>query len=104
MHYTFTTSGPRIRIRFFAGADLAGIGLDDPDLVTQAYKRGIPMGGDLGATEDPPAFLVWAARETEARRSSNPCGGTRTSIPASAPSTMLGCWKTRPAGGPPGMR
>jgi hypothetical protein len=59
---TFATSGTRIRIRFFAG-DLEGIELDSPDLVSQAYQRGVPMGADLTITAEPPRFLVWALQD-----------------------------------------
>ena len=62
---TFGTSGPRIRVRFFAGAGIGGLDVDDADLVGQAYERGVPMGGDLvGSTgDDAPSFLVWAMRD-----------------------------------------
>jgi hypothetical protein len=62
---TFATSGPRIRVRFFGGAKLANLDLDDPDLVTRAYADGVPMGSDLSASDRPaaPAFLVWAMRD-----------------------------------------
>jgi hypothetical protein len=61
---TFATSGPRIRVRFFAGydfpADLAG----RQDIVRQAYAHGTPMGGDLLAAKGrAPRFLVWAIRD-----------------------------------------
>lgn len=58
---TFATSGPRMRLRFFASYDFEPAMLEGVDLVTQAYARGISMGGDLPANEGtPPAFLVWA--------------------------------------------
>lgn len=61
---TFATSGPRIRVRFFASydfpADLAG----RSDLVTQAYGHGVPMGGDLLPSKGKaPKFLVWGVRD-----------------------------------------
>jgi hypothetical protein len=59
---TFATSGTRIRIRFFAG-DLEGIDLDGPDLASQAYQRGVPMGGDLAIGAEAPSFLVWALQD-----------------------------------------
>jgi hypothetical protein len=59
---TFGTSGPRMKIRFFAGSKLPAI--DDKDLVSKAYETGVPMGGDLilGVGESP-EFLVWAAQD-----------------------------------------
>jgi len=59
---TFGTSGPRIKVRFFAGHELPGI--DDKNLLVMAYHTGVPMGGDLIAEKDrEPKFLVWAARD-----------------------------------------
>ena len=82
---TFGTSGTRMRVRFFGGAGLAGLDLDDPELVAAAYEAGVPMGGDLtgdasagGADGDggdgsdgdggeaAPSFLVWAMQDTMA--------------------------------------
>ncbi len=62
---TFSTSGPHIKVRFFAGYDY-----DDEMLmsnpVSQAYERGVPMGGDLSAAgEATPKFLVWAGRDPD---------------------------------------
>ena len=59
---TFATSGPRIKVRFFAGHDLAAIESKDP--IPRAYDTGVPMGGDLIAEKNrEPAFLVWASRD-----------------------------------------
>ena len=61
---TFGTSGPRIRVRFFGGYDLAGIPVDAPDMVARADAGGVPMGGDIeGRAEGAPTFLVWASRD-----------------------------------------
>jgi hypothetical protein len=58
---TFGTSGPRIKVRFFAGYDIPA--LDDKELLKKAYNN-TTMGGDLEATaSDKPSFLVWAARD-----------------------------------------
>jgi hypothetical protein len=58
---TFGTSGPRIKVRFFAGYDIPA--LDDEDLLKKAYNN-TTMGGDLEATAtDKPKFLVLAARD-----------------------------------------
>lgn len=61
---TFATSGPRMRVRFFAGYDFPADLVQRPDLVRLAYARGVPMGGDLlpsGARA--PSFLVWGVRD-----------------------------------------
>ena len=61
---TFATSGTRIRVRFFAGVGIGTLDVDDPALISQAYERGVPMGGDLLASgEAAPSFLVWAMRD-----------------------------------------
>jgi len=58
---TFATSGPRMKVRFFAGYDFEPGLLERPDLVGAAYRAGVTMGGDLAADGTrPPAFLVWA--------------------------------------------
>ncbi len=65
---SFATSGTRIKVRFFGGPGLAGLDLDDPDLVATAYETGVPMGGDLTGDDgdEAPSFLVWAMRDTMA--------------------------------------
>ena len=61
---TFATSGPRIRVRFFAGYDFPADLDRRPDLVTQAYAHGVPMGGDLLPSKGrAPKFLVWGVRD-----------------------------------------
>lgn len=61
---TFGTSGPRIRVRFFAGWDYPADLHARRDLVETAYRSGVPMGADLPppAVDAPPRFVVWAAR------------------------------------------
>ena len=61
---TFATSGPRIRVRFFAGPGIHALDMSAPTLVSAAYQQGVSMGGELhGATDAAPAFLVWALRD-----------------------------------------
>ena len=62
---TFATSGPRIRLRFFASHALDGAGLSDNDLVRRAYDTGTHMGDSLAAGEASPTFLVWAVAEAD---------------------------------------
>lgn len=58
---TFATSGTRIKLRFFAGYDLANVQLNSPDLISSAYQNGATMGGTLQASDDrAPTFLTWA--------------------------------------------
>ncbi|TAL31916.1 MAG: DUF3604 domain-containing protein, partial [Phenylobacterium sp.] len=64
---TFATSGPRIKVRFFASYDFPADLMTRPDTVRQAYARGVPMGGDLlAARGKAPQFLVWAVRDPRA--------------------------------------
>ena len=61
---TFATSGPRIRVRFFAGFNYPQALLADPDLITKAYRGGVPMGSELRDKRGrEPTFLIWAARD-----------------------------------------
>jgi hypothetical protein len=64
---TFATSGPRMRVRFFAGFDFPAGVENRHDVIAQSYMRGVPMGGDLlqrGARA--PQFLAWALRDPHA--------------------------------------
>ena len=64
---TFATSGPRMRVRFFAGYDFPKALLTRADTVRQAYAKGVPMGGDLLASRGKaPQFLVWGMRDPSA--------------------------------------
>ena len=61
---TFATSGTRIRVRFFGGVGIGTLDVDEADLVSLAYERGVPMGGDLiGSGDAAPSFLLWAMRD-----------------------------------------
>ncbi|REJ83223.1 MAG: DUF3604 domain-containing protein [Acidobacteria bacterium] len=71
---TFATSGPRIRIRFFAGYGYLEDLLGDPEMVAKAYAGGVPMGGDLLSGSDPatnadtadiPRLLAWAVGDPD---------------------------------------
>ena len=58
---TFGTSGPRIKVRFFAGYNFENSTLADPDLIQKAYSKNIPMGGDIIQERGKNLkFLVWA--------------------------------------------
>ena len=47
----------------FAGYNYDPGILDDTDMISKAYADGVPMGGDLAASETAPSFLVWAMRD-----------------------------------------
>jgi hypothetical protein len=57
---TFATSGPRIRLRFFAGYGLPDNLLETADGVARAYANGVTMGADLAPGEKAPQFAMWA--------------------------------------------
>ncbi|MDJ0866166.1 MAG: DUF3604 domain-containing protein [Myxococcota bacterium] len=60
----YGTSGHRPTLRFFGG-DLKPKLCQRPDLVEQAYRAGVPMGGELGAVRKgaSPRFLVHALKD-----------------------------------------
>ena len=61
---TFATSGPRLKLRLFAGYNLGADLLNDAQLVKKAYARGVSMGADLKAKGGrAPDMLVWATRD-----------------------------------------
>ena len=67
----FATSGPRLRIRLFAGYDFDQAMLTAPDGVEQAYGKGVTMGGTLLAQDSAlndmgsPGFLVMASADPD---------------------------------------
>jgi len=64
---TFGTTGPRIKVRFFASGGFGKDILNAPDLVPRAYEAGVPMGSDLiGQSGKSPEFLIWAQRDPNA--------------------------------------
>jgi hypothetical protein len=65
---TFATSGTRIRVRFFAGWDYPDHLDRQRDLLQVAYKKGVPMGGELHADgrHNPPKLVVWATKDPSA--------------------------------------
>lgn len=61
---TFATTGPRLRVRFFASYDFPDDLAADRDRVGKAYESGVPMGADLAIDGSRvPRFLVVAARD-----------------------------------------
>lgn len=61
---TFATSGPRIRVRFFASYEYPDNLASRGDLVHTAYAKGVPMGSDLAPSKGKaPKFLVWGVRD-----------------------------------------
>lgn len=61
---TFATSGPRIKVRFFAGYGLKNVKLTDDSGLTTAYQKGVAMGGELKAKDRSPEFIVAALQDS----------------------------------------
>ena len=60
----FATSGPRIRVRFFAGYDYPDDLPNQHHAAERAYAGGVPMGGELAAQPgNAPRFFVQATRD-----------------------------------------
>jgi hypothetical protein len=66
---TFSTSGPHIKLRFFASPAYDDSIVTAGDSIARAYADGVPMGSDLVAADfadsDVPAFFVWAAQDPD---------------------------------------
>lgn len=63
---TFATTGPRMKVRFFASFDFNDDLASDPDLAGKAYAQGVTMGSDLIGDGRAPSFLVWALQDPNA--------------------------------------
>ncbi len=64
----FATSGPRIKVRFFASWDWDTLNMNQTNWVSTAYHLGVPMGGDLvnrPSNTKGPSFLVNAIKDSE---------------------------------------
>ncbi|MGE0641989.1 MAG: DUF3604 domain-containing protein [Thermoanaerobaculia bacterium] len=59
---TFATSGPRMKVRAFAGQGFAASYSSYADLVMDGYAKGVPMGGNYQG-EGAPQILVWAVKD-----------------------------------------
>ncbi len=62
---TFATSGPRMRVRLFAGWSDPSVFADSADWAGEAYRWGVPMGANMPAQPaggDAPVFIVQAAK------------------------------------------
>ncbi|AXI46626.1 hypothetical protein C1J03_11710 [Sulfitobacter sp. SK012] len=62
---TFATSGPRLKVRMFGGADLNPT-VDDPvAMVEDGYSKGVPMGGMLEKSDNAPTFTLYAEKDAD---------------------------------------
>lgn len=64
---TFATSGPRLKVRLFAGWNYPEDIMSGADWLQAAYDGGVPMGGDLStsAAGSAPTLLVAAIKEAD---------------------------------------
>ena len=62
----FATSGPRIKVRFFAGYDLDQSKLASPNLIEYLYSNAVTMGSELIKIDGKNLqFFVWAVRDLD---------------------------------------
>ena len=59
----YATTGPRIQLRFFGGYHYSEGDLHAPDFAAAGYAGGVPMGGELAASDSAPIFLVSALKD-----------------------------------------
>jgi hypothetical protein len=62
---TFATSGTRMKVRLFGGAELPAKPQDPATLVRQGYASGVPMGGTLAGLRKAPTFSVHAMKDPQ---------------------------------------
>jgi len=63
----YASTGPRIKLRFFAGWDFTDDDLYRPDFASIGYQRGVPMGGELTAytQQTSPNFMIMASKDPD---------------------------------------
>ena len=61
----YASTGPRITLRFFGGFDFTEEDAEAGGMAEAGYARGVPMGGDLAASETAPTFLVAAMKDPD---------------------------------------
>ncbi|MCP5179854.1 MAG: DUF3604 domain-containing protein [Pseudomonadales bacterium] len=63
----YATTGSRLQVRFFGGFSYTDDDLHQAAWLDTAYRKGVPMGGDLAAAPggEAPAFLVAASRDPD---------------------------------------
>ena len=64
---TYATSGPRMKVRFFGGWNLASVTPGQANWVEGGYAKGVPMGSDLPKLSGHrgPQFVVWAVKDPD---------------------------------------
>ena len=59
----YASSGPRIALRVFGGTGFKRFDAKRPNLASIGYQKGVPMGGELAATNKPLQLLIHAAKD-----------------------------------------
>ncbi len=62
---SFATSGTRIKVRFFAGENIATNPASMKEMVKDGYANGLPMGATLTKLTKAPTFNVYAQKDPE---------------------------------------
>jgi hypothetical protein len=62
---TYATTGTRLVVRVFGGFEFTKEDLVRSDFAQHGYANGVPMGGDMKASNKPPTFLVRALRDAD---------------------------------------
>ena len=71
----YATTGTRLRVRVFAGYEFEESDLPRSDFAAHGYEHGVPMGGELSASEGrPPRFVIRALRDPDGANL-GPCPG-----------------------------
>ncbi len=63
---TYSTTGPRISVRFFGGWEYSDDIIEKEDFIAVGYEKGVPMGSDLPTNSDlanAPTFAVMATKD-----------------------------------------
>ena len=65
---TYATTGPRMKLRFFASDNFERRILKRANMVERAYRQGVSMGSDLTLQKgQSPEFLLWAMRDVRSQ-------------------------------------
>lgn len=59
----YASTGPRIAVRFFGGYNFTDDDLYAADFAAAGYRGGVPMGGELKASEQAPIFMLSALKD-----------------------------------------
>jgi len=59
----YATTGPRLRVRVFAGWGFSREDLNSENFAEIGYRKGVPMGGDLSYSDEAPQLMVRAVKD-----------------------------------------